>query len=63
MVRVVKRGTLWRVQEKRGWLWRYIGPFGVAAWGRWAKFSDAVWFADLCDRVDARNRKRCSDSD
>lgn len=54
-VRVKRRGRFWGVQERGRWFWRWIGPFGDAALGKWRDSADALWFANLCERVDARN--------
>lgn len=55
-IRERRRRSGWGVQEKRGWFWRWIGPFGDRS-VRWPNSADALWFANLCERVDRRSAK------
>lgn len=48
--RVKRWRGFWRVQERKRWLWRFIGPYGIPSWGIWRESSDALWFANLCER-------------
>jgi len=53
-IRVKRRGKLWGVQERKRWLWRWIGICGGPA-SFWPDSAGALWFANLCERVDARH--------
>lgn len=53
-LRVRRRGKEWGVQERRGWFWRWIGPFGDASLGKWVNSADALAFANWCERYDLR---------
>ena len=59
--RVRRRGKLWGVQERTRWRWRWIGQFGGRA-SFWAGSAGALWFANLCERFDARHDAAARDA-
>ncbi|MGL4640550.1 MAG: hypothetical protein ACRCVX_12585 [Shewanella sp.] len=51
----VKRRTVgkrkgWGVQIKRGWFWRWHGPYGDTK-GCWESAADAIEFRLMCEQV------------
>lgn len=54
--RIRRRRRHWIVQEFRHFgplsFWRWIGPFGIRE--KFTTGREALWFANLCERVDAR---------
>lgn len=52
--RVKRRGRRWGVQERAKLLWRWIGPYGSPALGFWDDSAGALWYANLCERVERR---------
>jgi len=54
--RIKRRGKVWGVQVKKvgAWFWRWTGPFGAAHLGKWERGQDALWFANLCEKVAKR---------
>lgn len=55
--RVKRRRKRWGVQERTKWRWRWIGLGGGPA-SFWEDSAGALWFANLCERVDERHAAR-----